>query len=54
VLQWWYVEVSPSDLMADGQDRLGSNLKKVMEEVGVLDNVILFIDEFEEIAGNRD
>ena len=54
VLQWWYVEVSPSDLMADGQDRLGANLKRVMERVGELDNVVLFIDEFEEIAGSRD
>jgi transitional endoplasmic reticulum ATPase len=54
VLQWWYVEISPSDLMADGQDRLGANLKRVMEKVGELDNVVLFIDEFEEIAGNRD
>ena len=53
-LQWWYVEVSPSDLMADGQDRLGTNLKRVMEKVGEMDNVILFIDEFEEIAGSRD
>jgi len=54
VLQWWYVEVSPSDLMADGQDRLGANLKKVMEKVGEMDDVVLFIDEFEEIAGCRD
>ena len=54
VLQWWYVEVSPSDLMAEGQDRLGTNLKRVMEKLGEIDNVILFIDEFEEIAGSRD
>ncbi|MEJ2690598.1 MAG: AAA family ATPase [Deltaproteobacteria bacterium] len=54
VLQWWYVEVSPSDLMADGQDRLGTNLKRVMERIGELDDVVLFIDEFEEIAGSRD
>jgi transitional endoplasmic reticulum ATPase len=54
VLQWWYVEVSPSDLMAEGQDRLGTNLKRVMEKVGAMDNVVLFVDEFEEIAGNRD
>ena len=53
-LQWWYVEISPSDLMAEGQDRLGTNLKRVMEKVGEMDNVVLFIDEFEEIAGNRD
>jgi SpoVK/Ycf46/Vps4 family AAA+-type ATPase len=54
VLQWWYIEVSPSDLMDDGQDRLGANLKRVMEKVGELDDVVLFIDEFEEIAGSRD
>jgi transitional endoplasmic reticulum ATPase len=54
VLQWWYVEVSASDLMAEGQDRLGANLKRIMEKVGALDNVVLFIDEFEEIAGSRD
>jgi SpoVK/Ycf46/Vps4 family AAA+-type ATPase len=54
VLQWWYVEISPSDLMAEGQDRLGTNLKRIMEQVGELDNVVLFIDEFEEIAGSRD
>jgi transitional endoplasmic reticulum ATPase len=54
ILNWWYVEVSPSDLMADGQDRLGANLKRVMETVSELDNVVLFIDEFEEIAGSRD
>lgn len=54
VLQWWFVEVSPSDLMAEGQDRIGANLKKIMGKIGEMDNVILFIDEFEEIAGNRD
>jgi SpoVK/Ycf46/Vps4 family AAA+-type ATPase len=54
VLQWWYVEVSPSDLTADGADRVGSNLKKVMEKVRNLEKVVLFIDEFEEIAGRRD
>ena len=54
VLQWWYVEVSPSDLMAEGQDRLGTNLKRVMEKLGEIDDVVLFIDEFEEIAGSRD
>ena len=54
VLQWWFVEVNPTDLMAEGQDRIGANLKKIMEKTGEMDNVILFIDEFEEIAGNRD
>ena len=54
VLQWWYIEVSPSDLMADGQDRLGRNLKLLMEGAAGLDEAVIFIDEFEEIAGNRD
>jgi transitional endoplasmic reticulum ATPase len=53
-LQWWYIEVSPSDLMVDGEDRLGANLKKLMERARNLDEVVLFIDEFEEIAGSRD
>jgi len=54
ILQWWYIEVSPSDLMADGEDRLGANLKRLMEKARNLDEVVLFIDEFEEIAGSRD
>jgi SpoVK/Ycf46/Vps4 family AAA+-type ATPase len=54
ILQWWYVEVSPSKLMADGEDRLGANLKTLMEKARNLDEVVLFIDEFEEIAGSRD
>jgi transitional endoplasmic reticulum ATPase len=54
VLQWWYIEISPSTLMADGQDRLGANLKKLMEKVHNLDEAVIFIDEFEEIAGSRD
>jgi len=54
VLQWWYVEISPSILMADGEERLGANLKQVMEKVRGLDEVVIFIDEFEEIAGSRD
>jgi len=54
VLQWWYVEISPSALTADGEDRLGVNLKRVMEKVRHLDDAVIFIDEFEEIAGSRD
>jgi SpoVK/Ycf46/Vps4 family AAA+-type ATPase len=52
-LQWWYVEVNPSTLMADGQDHLGANLKRLMEKVHNLDETVVFIDEFEEIAGSR-
>lgn len=54
VLGWWYIEASPSDLMADGQDKLGKNLKQLMEKASTIDNAVIFIDEFEEIAGNRD
>jgi SpoVK/Ycf46/Vps4 family AAA+-type ATPase len=53
-LQWWYVEVSPSDLLVEGEDRLGANLKKLMEHARDLEEVVLFIDEFEEISGIRD
>ena len=54
ILQWWYIEVSPSDLMIDGEDRLGMNLKRLMEKARNLDEVVFFIDEFEEISGSRD
>mgnify|MGYP000945609527 CR=1 FL=1 len=54
VLGWWYIEVSPSDLMSDGQEKLGKNLKQLMEKAATVDNAVIFIDEFEEIAGNRD
>jgi SpoVK/Ycf46/Vps4 family AAA+-type ATPase len=53
-LQWWFIEVSPSDLMIDGEDRMGSNLKHLFEVTRNIDEVVVFIDEFEEIAGNRD
>jgi SpoVK/Ycf46/Vps4 family AAA+-type ATPase len=53
-LQWWFVEVSPSDLMIDGEARMGSKLKHLFEVTRNIDEVVVFIDEFEEIAGNRD
>jgi SpoVK/Ycf46/Vps4 family AAA+-type ATPase len=52
-LQWWYVEINPSTLMAEGEGHLSSNLKNLIEKVQVLDEAVIFIDEFEEIAGNR-
>jgi SpoVK/Ycf46/Vps4 family AAA+-type ATPase len=54
VLRWWYIEISPSSLMADGADRLGTNLKEIMEKARSLDEAVIFIDEFEEIAGSRE
>jgi len=53
-LSWWFVEISPSLLMADGMDRIGANLRATMEKVRKLDEVVVFIDEFEEIASSRD
>lgn len=54
ILSWWYIEIMPSMLMANGVEKIGANLRHVMEEVRSLDRVVLFIDEFEELAGSRD
>ena len=54
VLAWWYIEIVPSMLMADGVEKIGANLRKVMEKARSLDEAVIFIDEFEEIAGSRD
>lgn len=53
-LSWWYVEIVPSMLMADGVEKIGANLRQVMEKARSLDETVLFIDEFEEIASSRD
>ena len=53
-LSWWYVEIIPSILMVDGVENIGANLRGIMEKASDLDEVVLFIDEFEEIAGSRD
>jgi SpoVK/Ycf46/Vps4 family AAA+-type ATPase len=54
VLGWWYIEIEPSMLMAEGVEKVGANLRKVMVQARNLNDVVLFIDEFEEIAGSRD
>jgi SpoVK/Ycf46/Vps4 family AAA+-type ATPase len=54
VLKWWYIEISPSTLMEHGEEHLGANLKHLMEKVRDLDEAVVFIDEFEEIAANRE
>jgi transitional endoplasmic reticulum ATPase len=54
ILRWWYIEISPSTLVADGPDRVSTNLKEIMEKARKLDEAVIFIDEFEEIAGNRE
>ncbi len=54
ILSWRYIEIVPSMLMAEGVEKIGANLREVMEQARTLDKVVLFIDEFEELAGNRD
>jgi transitional endoplasmic reticulum ATPase len=54
VLSWWYIEILPSMLMADGVEKLGTNLHAIMEKARTLENAVVFIDEFDEIAGSRD
>ena len=54
VLSWWYVEILPSMLMADGVERIGLNLHNIMEKARNLQEAVIFIDEFEEIAAKRD
>jgi transitional endoplasmic reticulum ATPase len=53
-LSWWFIEVAPSMLMIDGIEKVGANLRQVMERARTLDKSVIFIDEFEELAGNRD
>ncbi|MFH1148815.1 MAG: AAA family ATPase [Pseudomonadota bacterium] len=54
VLSWLYIEIVPSMLMAEGVDKVGANLRAVMEKARLLDEAVIFIDEFEEIASSRD
>lgn len=53
-LSWWFIEIAPSMLMVDGSDKVGANLRQVMEKSRSLEDAVIFIDEFEEIAGSRD
>jgi SpoVK/Ycf46/Vps4 family AAA+-type ATPase len=54
ILSWWYIEIVPSMLMADGVEKVGANLRRIMEKARNLEEAVIFIDEFEEIAGSRD
>jgi SpoVK/Ycf46/Vps4 family AAA+-type ATPase len=54
VLSWWYIEIAPSMLMTDGVEKIGANLRRMMEKSRNLDDAVIFIDEFEELAGSRD
>jgi len=54
VLSWWFIEIAPSMLLTEGTERVGANLRKTMEKVRQLQDVVVFIDEFEELAPRRD
>ncbi|WP_083838492.1 ATP-binding protein [Solidesulfovibrio carbinoliphilus] len=53
-LAWWFIEIAPSMLMADGVEKMGAHLRAVMEKARDLEEAVSFIDEFEELAGSRD
>ncbi len=53
-LSWWFIEIAPSMLMVDGIEKVGANLRQVMEKARTLKESVIFIDEFEELAGHRD
>jgi SpoVK/Ycf46/Vps4 family AAA+-type ATPase len=54
VLSWWYIEILPSMLMVNGMEKIGANLHNIMEKARNLEEAVIFIDEFEEIASSRD
>jgi len=54
VLSWWYIEIVPSMLMMDGVEKVGANLRAIMEKARCVEEAVIFIDEFEEIASSRD
>jgi SpoVK/Ycf46/Vps4 family AAA+-type ATPase len=53
ILSWWYIEIAPSMLMQDGTEKLGANLRRTMEKARQLQDAVIFIDEFEELAACR-
>jgi SpoVK/Ycf46/Vps4 family AAA+-type ATPase len=54
VLGWRYIEIEPSMLMVEGVEKVGAKLREIMHQARNLNDIVLLIDEFEEIAGSRD
>ena len=52
-LAWPFVELFPSRLAASSPDGLAASLRSVFAELDELDDLVLFLDEVEEIAGTR-
>lgn len=52
-LGWPFVELLPSKL-SNGEGTLANELREALTELGQLDHVVIFIDEFDEIAPARE
>ena len=52
-LAWPFIELLPSKMSAS-EGSLASELRDAFQEIGVLENVVLFIDEFEELVPARE
>lgn len=52
-LMWPFVELFPSRLASTSPDGLAASLRATFAELEELDDLVLFIDEVEEIAGTR-
>jgi transitional endoplasmic reticulum ATPase len=52
-LGWPFIELLPSK-MSSAERSLAGELREAFKEIGVLDHVVLFIDEFDELVPARD
>lgn len=52
-LNWPFIELLPSK-MSGGDRSLAGELRDAFQEIGVLEHVVLFIDEFDELVPARD
>lgn len=52
-LAWPFIELLPSKMSA-GEGSLAGELRDAFQEIGVLEHVVLFIDEFEELVPARE
>ncbi len=52
-LRWPFIELLPSKMSAADRS-LANELRNAFQEIGVLENVVLFIDEFDELVPARD
>ncbi|TET53120.1 MAG: AAA family ATPase [Actinobacteria bacterium] len=53
-LGWSLVEISPSELVTEGLHFEAQQLKQIFSQLNGLKNIVVFIDEFEELAINAE